>query len=268
MRQRILATAVLLILLLGLPALLGKWGGFLLILGFGLGTLFELSDLLLRAGRPADRVVAFAAFGAMLAGLMLAPYPGFPPFAILAAGVTGILVACLLRADSIYFTATALPTVGAVLFLILPFGAATLMLRESGLMLPLWVVILTKFGDVGALLTGMAFGKHRMAPALSPKKTWEGLAGGMLFAVLASVLFVVLLRDWLPAGLTAAHAAWMAVLIGAAGVLGDLMESAFKREAKAKDSGSVIPGIGGFYDLSDSLLLAFPVAYFLTWLVL
>ncbi len=264
MKQRIVATAVLLVLLLGLPALLGKWGGFLLILVFGLGTLLELLGLLQRAGRPADRLVATVALAALLLGLMLAPQPGFTPFAVVAGAVTLILIACLLRLDSGYFTTTALPTVGVVLFVGLPFGAATLLLRESGPLLPLWVVLLTKSGDVGALLTGMAVGSHRMVPRLSPHKTWEGLAGGLL----AGVLFVVVARNGLPAGLTAGHAAWMALLIGGAGVLGDLMESAFKREAKAKDSGTLIPGIGGLFDLCDSLLPAFTVAYFLTWLVL
>ncbi|MEX0326662.1 MAG: phosphatidate cytidylyltransferase, partial [Puniceicoccaceae bacterium] len=134
--------------------------------------------------------------------------------------------------------------------------------------LPIWVVAVTKFGDVGALLTGMWIGKHRMAPAYSPKKTWEGLAGGVVLSILVSIGFVLLFEQWLPDSLTLVNAAWMALFITLAGVLADLSESAFKREAKVKDSGNMIPGIGGFLDLSDSMMLAFPVAYFLIWLVI
>ena len=72
----------------------------------------------------------------------------------------------------------------------------------------------------------------------------------------------------MPESLSLFEAAWMALLITIAGVLADLTESAFKREAKVKDSGTIIPGIGGFLDLSDSMMLAFPVAYFLTWLII
>jgi phosphatidate cytidylyltransferase len=114
----------------------------------------------------------------------------------------------------------------------------------------------------------MWIGKHRMAPAYSPKKTWEGLAGGIVLSILVSIAFVHWLGPWMPENLTLVHAAWMALLITLSGVLADLIESAYKREAKVKDSGSLIPGIGGFLDLSDSMLLAFPVAYFLTWLVI
>jgi phosphatidate cytidylyltransferase len=141
------------------------------------------------------------------------------------------------------------------------------MIHETGLILPVWVVAVTKFGDVGALLTGMSIGKHRMAPAYSPKKTWEGLAGGILLSIAVSIAFVLWFGEWLPEGLTVLHAAWMAFFITLSGVLADLIESAFKREAKVKDSGGLVPGIGGFLDLTDSLLLAFPVAYFLVWLI-
>jgi phosphatidate cytidylyltransferase len=266
MKNRIIATVTLWLIMIILPSLLGKWGAFLIVAFFGMGSFLELMDLMRKAGRPVDRTVALPSFAMLLAAFMLIPPHALPPFAIICFFLAAMLIASLLNAHVGTFTATAIPTMGSVFMMALPLVAAILLVHESGLMLPVWVIAVAKFGDVGALLVGMWLGKHRMAPAYSPKKTWEGLAGGIVVAILVSLLFLLVFRQYLPAGLTYFNAAWMALLITVAGVLADLMESAFKREANVKDSGSIIPGIGGFLDLTDSLLLAFPVAYFLIWL--
>lgn len=267
MKQRILATNILWLIVIALTWLLGEWGAFLLIAVFGTGSMWELSSLLQKAQHPLNRPVALAAYVALLAALILIPPWLLPPFAMIAPILSVAAVACLYRSQVGTFAATVIPTIGAILLLILPFGSATLMIHESGLVLPIWVLAVTKFGDVGALLTGMWLGRHKMAPAFSPNKTWEGLAGGIILSVLVSLGFVLLFRDWLPGELTLLHAAWSAAFISLAGVFGDLTESAFKREARVKDSGNIIPGIGGFLDLMDSLILAMPMAYFLTWLI-
>ena len=266
MKNRILATVSLWLLFILIPSFLGTWGGFILIAFFGIGSFIELMDLMRKAGRPVDRNVALPAFVLLLLAFMLLHPQVFPPFAIISVILAGILIACLLNAHVGSFTATALPTLGSVFLLGLPFVTAILMIHESGLMLTIWVVATAKFGDVGALLTGMWIGKHRMAPAYSPKKTWEGLGGGIVLSILVSMGFVYFFKQYLPAGLTILDAAWMAFFITNAGVLADLMESAFKREANVKDSGSIIPGIGGFLDLTDSMILALPVAYFLSYI--
>jgi phosphatidate cytidylyltransferase len=268
MKNRILATLVLWSLAILLPWFLGKWGAFILIGIFGFGSYVELIDLMSRAGRAVSRLVGLVACALMLLGFMAVPPWILPPFALVAIMLAGIIIACLLSSPVGAFTATAPATLGSVFIVTIPFGAAILMFHETGLVLPIWVVAVTKFGDVGALLTGMWIGKHRMAPAYSPKKTWEGLAGGVILSILISIGFVLLFADWMPESLSLFEAAWMALLITIAGVLADLTESAFKREAKVKDSGTIIPGIGGFLDLSDSMMLAFPVAYFLTWLII
>jgi phosphatidate cytidylyltransferase len=268
MKNRILATAILWSLAIVLPLLLGNWGAFLMIAVFGTGAFIELLNLLRLAGRPLDRDIAIPAFTLLLLAVILVPPWMIPPVAILFIGLCAIVVACLLKSPLGSFTEVALPTVGAVAFMLLPFMAIVLLVHESGLLLLIWVVAVTKFGDVGALLTGMWIGKHKMAPAFSPKKTWEGFAGGIALSVAVSVAFSIFAAEWLPDGLTPIHAAWTAVFISAAGVLGDLTESVFKREAKVKDSGTMIPGIGGFFDLVDSMTLAFPVAYFLVWIIL
>jgi len=125
----------------------------------------------------------------------------------------------------------------------------------------LYLVVVTKFCDMGAYLTGMLFGKHPMVPAISPKKTVEGFIGALVFSVGASLGSWWLLREQLPF-LHAPDAVVLGLLIGVAAVIGDLAESLIKRSTDAKDSGSLLPGIGGVLDLIDSLLFTAPVLYF------
>lgn len=114
--------------------------------------------------------------------------------------------------------------------------------------------------DTGAYFSGRFFGKRLLLPRLSPKKTWEGVVGGMLGGVLGAWLvnlcFAGSLGSWL-------FLACLAVLAGTAGILGDLTESAIKRFAGVKDSGTFFPGHGGFLDRSDSIIFAAPVAWFI-----
>jgi phosphatidate cytidylyltransferase len=141
--------------------------------------------------------------------------------------------------------------------------AGDAILPQARLILCLWVVAVAKFCDVGALLTGMAIGRHQMAPMTSPKKTWEGAAGGVVAGVAVGALVAWLGRGWLPAPMGPLRAAVLAAPVAAVAVVSDLVESALKRRAAFKDSGGGVPGIGGIFDLSDSLILAAPVAYFL-----
>jgi len=142
-------------------------------------------------------------------------------------------------------------------------GPADLIGADSRLLLAFWFVAVVKFCDTGALLSGMAFGKHLMAPRISPKKTWEGLTGGILVSMGVGALVAWLLRDQVPAGFTPGRAALIAAPLAAVGAASDLVKSAIKRRANRKDSGASIPGIGGVLDLIDSLLLAAPLGYLL-----
>ncbi len=134
-----------------------------------------------------------------------------------------------------------------------------------GLFLVVGVITVTKFADAGAYFTGRALGKNKLCPAVSPGKTVEGLLGGMLSAVLVAwVLFgMVAPRMFgsdavraLPLGCIV-----LGVLLALAGVCGDLLESVFKREMGCKDSGRLLPGLGGLWDVTDSLLPAMVVGY-------
>jgi phosphatidate cytidylyltransferase len=131
----------------------------------------------------------------------------------------------------------------------------------------LFLVLVTKFSDMGAYVFGSLFGKHPFAPQISPKKTWEGFAG----ALATSLLGAFLLYAWIPQKLTAFHRTDIFILglaLGFAAVIGDLAESIVKRGANSKDSSSMLPGIGGTLDLIDSLLFTAPLLFFYMRLVL
>ncbi|MEE1947317.1 phosphatidate cytidylyltransferase [Pedobacter sp. KR3-3] len=129
--------------------------------------------------------------------------------------------------------------------------------------LPLAFLLMLWASDTGAYLFGMKFGKHRLFERHSPKKSWEGFFGGLFTSVLVSYIISTQfteLATWIWAG--------MAVLIVCFGTLGDLVESMLKRSLDAKDSGSFLPGHGGFLDRFDGLLIAAPVVYVYLYLIL
>ena len=133
---------------------------------------------------------------------------------------------------------------------------------DGRLLLCLWIIAVVKFCDTGALLTGMAIGKHKMSPVISPKKTWEGAVGGVVVAMGVGALIAWLARGVFPPHLTPLMAALMAAPIAIIGIVADLVESVLKRRANMKDSGATIPGIGGMFDLSDSIILVAPIGYY------
>lgn len=131
----------------------------------------------------------------------------------------------------------------------------------------LFLLLVTKFSDMGAYVTGSLCGKHKLVPHISPHKSWEGLAGAVLFAVGGSFGLWLLIPDRLSV-FTMTDVAILGVLLGLAAVIGDLAESIVKRSAAAKDSGALLPGIGGVLDLIDSVLFTAPIMFFYMRLVL
>ena len=126
-------------------------------------------------------------------------------------------------------------------------------------------ILLTKIGDIGAYVVGtisnklMKNGNHKMIPSISPSKSWEGAAGGLIFTLLLAFGF----HCWIPE-LVVVETVPLTIIMGSCmffgSMGGDLMESALKRAAGVKDSGNAIPGIGGVFDLVDSLFVTAPVA--------
>jgi len=132
----------------------------------------------------------------------------------------------------------------------------------TGQYLVLFVIAVTKFTDVGAFLCGSLFGKTPFFPNISPRKTWEGIGGGVLLGVICGFLVFRFFGDHLPS-FSATLVGLISLLLAVVGVAGDLSESLLKRSVHSKDSGQALPGIGGGLDLIDSLLFTMPLFYFL-----
>jgi phosphatidate cytidylyltransferase len=129
---------------------------------------------------------------------------------------------------------------------------------EAALALTIFV---TKSADIGAYFTGRLIGKHGMSPVISPKKTWEGLAGGVALSIVVAVALNRLIEPVIGSDVRAAA---FGGVVGLVGVLGDLAESLVKRDRRRKDASQTVPGFGGVLDVVDSVLFAAPVAYW--WL--
>jgi phosphatidate cytidylyltransferase len=136
--------------------------------------------------------------------------------------------------------------------------AALLLVPDDGAARVIAFIVTVVCSDVGGFAAGVLFGKHRMAPSISPKKSWEGMAGSVSACMLAGVLTIGLMLDvpW-----------WGGLIFGAAiavsATIGDLAESLIKRDLNIKDMGDLLPGHGGLMDRMDSLLPSAAVAYLL-----
>ena len=138
--------------------------------------------------------------------------------------------------------------------------------QVPGALLLLWLISVTKFTDMGAYLTGSLIGKHKMIPHVSPGKTWEGFGGALAFAQLAGCGLYALFPNQLAILGGWPHVVALGVILALLSVVGDLAESILKRSLGAKDSGRMLPGIGGALDLIDSLCFTAPALYFyLKW---
>jgi phosphatidate cytidylyltransferase len=158
-----------------------------------------------------------------------------------------------------YLRDTAVTVFTAAWLPLLASFATLMVLEDQGAQRVFCLMLVSVSSDIGGYAAGVLFGKHPMAPAISPKKSWEGFAGSLIACVVAGVLTVTLMLD---------AAWWVGVLLGLLLVLsataGDLIESQVKRDLGIKDMGTLLPGHGGIMDRLDSIL---PSA-FVTWLVL
>lgn len=143
------------------------------------------------------------------------------------------------------------------------------MVGKSGALLLLWLLAVTKFTDMGAYITGSMIGRHKMIPHISPAKTWEGFGGALLFAQLAGCGLYALFPKELGILTGWVHVIFLSLILAVLAVAGDLAESVVKRSLNAKDSGRMLPGIGGALDLIDSICFTAPALYFyLKWVLL
>ncbi len=267
MRSRIISTILLWAVVAGTVIFVGPVGAVWLVTAIAVLTLWEFFKLIRRLGvEPFDRVGMLLGGALCVSPLYLEELNlGSGPLLALTAIVFAIRIlgerSAHQRLDTL---AWSLFGVVYIPFM-LSFLARTILIhtpsQNTGLLLAVWVIAVSKFCDVGALLSGLAFGRHKMAPEISPKKTWEGAIGGILTSVAVGVGLVISLKTQMPAGFTPLIAGLLALPIAALAIISDLVESIIKRHTNAKDAGATIPGIGGVFDLSDSLILTSPVAY-------
>ncbi len=269
MRQRILSTFGLWAVVIGCIHFFGVTGGVWLISAVAVLTLREFYQMVHRMGLdPFDKV------GMTLGALvMLAPFyatrllPAAPELAAPGTILAAAVVVFALRVIAERRPDNRVETLAWSLFgvLYVPFMLSFLVRitveARSGLMLVIWLIAVSKFCDVGALLSGLAFGRHKMAPDISPKKTWEGAVGGVLISAGVGAALAHFMARFYPPEFTPLRAALIAMPIAMLAIVSDLIESVIKRRADTKDAGHAIPGIGGMFDLSDSLILTAPAGY-------
>ena len=256
MFSRVLVAAILLPLVIGL-VYLGGWWLFGLALVGGLLALHELY-VMVRDLRPLV-LGGYLGFALTLLGLQLGGLPWMLGgllstfvFAFVVYGLGGVRQSAT---TSFGVTLLGVAWVGA--------GIGCLLLIRDIPEFGFWAVMAVLFtvfaADTGAFFVGRTFGRHSLAPAISPKKSWEGFVGGVLAAV--GMAFVILYKDRADF-LSIPESLLLGLVIALAAVLGDLFESAVKRDLEVKDSGRVLGGHGGVLDRLDSLLWAGPAAYF------
>lgn len=231
----------------------------------------ELASVFRAGGIHASRRwLSIAAMAGLLVSALTPAGPNATTGVALVGSVaTGILIASLLWHIREQHLQGAAAAAGSALFafvyLGLMFGFVIALRREVSAWVVLGVLVVTKSADTGAFATGKLIGKHKLIPWLSPGKTWEGLAGGVLTAAGMAVLGVWLAKDNLAvwpgaANLSLGMAAVVGFLFALTAQAGDLLASVLKRDAGLKDSGK-LPGFGGVLDVLDSVLLVGPVAY-------
>ena len=246
---RILTALVLLPLVVWVVSAGPPWALLALMAAVGLIAFYEFDSIAAKQG------IARSGFAGMLAGLafLFTPEPAWVTLVLVSIGLMAFQLRQSDLAKAMSGSATAL--MGVVYI----FGAwrCALALRE---MSPHWLMIallVSWAGDTSALYVGRALGRHKLAPRVSPMKTWEGALGSVAGGVLAAGVYAHFLIPLaaVPVVLAVAAAA------NIAGQVGDLCKSAFKRGAGVKDSGTTLPGHGGWLDRIDSSLFSIPVVY-------
>lgn len=260
MKARILSTVGLWGAIIAILLLFKGFGGVLLLAAAATLAQLELYGLLEVGGKARPMKILGSVLGV---GVILATY-FLPVSGAMEAPALAIIILSLTLLHAPKIGQTFMPTLFGLVYLPFLLQFYGLILAEWGsLFLPVWVIAVAKFSDVGGLLVGKQFGKNKLAPAISPGKTVEGAAGGVLASALVGVILALVFKSVAPFDMPIIKTIFVGAILGCVAIISDLLESQLKRWAGVKDSGNVIPGIGGAFDLMDSLVLAGPVAFML-----
>lgn len=249
------ATGVVLMGVIALSSWLGPGAFFVVICIVVLIALFELLDALVQRGHRPNVVFGLLCTFAMLLVVWL-HRPGLLAAVLVAALLGASLLALRPRrgtmpASDVAWTAFALLWIGGG-----GAGATGILLLSDGLPLLVAFVLTTALDDIGAYFAGTSFGKHKMAPSISPAKSWEGFAGGLVAALIGGLVAGALLDR-----LGVTHGVVVGAICGTLAPVGDLLESLVKREIGIKDSGRLLPGHGGFLDRLDAIIFCAPFVF-------
>jgi phosphatidate cytidylyltransferase len=234
--------------------------------------IWEYAQLAVNKGlQPATRwmvAAAVAEVAALYASLVFVDFPQLPILVLAIAMVVFFLLhfrdttdALLMIAVEFFGVAYVAAPLSLMLGVLYPLSHQGM--PQEGRWWLVYLIFVTKITDVGAYFVGRLWGKTKLSPTLSPKKTVEGAIAGFFSAVIVSLLMHYIGRQFFNGnfGLSFTESIWLGMLIGVFGQIGDLAESLLKRDAVVKDS-NTLPGLGGVLDMVDSLLFTTPIVYF------
>jgi len=248
-------TALILLGLIIVCALLGTTAFFVLATTVIMIALFELYDALLQTGHRPNIYFGLACGLALL----IVAYMERPALiaVVLAATMYGAFLLALRRdrgpmpSSDVAWTVLGVAWIGGG-----GAGAVSILTLDDGLMLLIAYVLITALDDIGGYFVGTRLGRHKMAPSISPAKSWEGWVGGFAASLAGGLFFAVLLDSLDPI-----HGLAIGAISGLLAPVGDLVESMAKREIGIKDSGRLLPGHGGLLDRLDAILFCAPAVY-------
>jgi len=258
MKTRILVAAVglpvLLVVLLALPEVVTA----ILLAAMCVVAIYEL---MYQTGL-ARNLYLLVASSVMAIGVCFWSYGGCPQAAaIVGISLYWIVMACVLIAShgKLPFSSVCIAFIAGVVIPLLFSSLVRMLMMPNGRALVLLPLVITFSADSGAYFVGVAFGRHKMAPILSPKKSWEGAAGGIVTAMIAVTIYCLVLQFVFDFRVRYVFAVIYGLLGSAVCILGDLSFSAIKRQTGIKDYGTLLPGHGGILDRFDSTIFVAPL---------
>ena len=266
--KRVLTALILAPLVLALVFFGPRWSIMVAVAGVALLASWEFLGLTEKCGAKPPRIAVMVALAALFAGNFQWPDV---TLALLSGLCMGLLVYCTFASPVERVLMDAVSSIFSVIYVGLTLLAVpTLREQPNGPTLVVFLLFAVWAGDIVALYVGRAWGKKKLAPSISPNKTWAGSMGSVAGSVAVTgglYWLATFLAQWNFVKLSFADEVWwwwlvMAVVVNVAAQVGDLAESALKRSAGVKDSGNLLPGHGGVLDRIDALLLAAPVLWY------